>query len=105
MQMPGLPGSVHGLARGVVTADDYQQVFAPLVDRCALPDKDETAPQSAGFQSAVSLGCLLGGKGVGDPQAQGAGLSQIGQVLARTRPRPRRRFRSEIPQATIVLMP
>lgn len=34
MQMSGLPDGVHGLeARGTVTSDDYDRVFAPLVDR------------------------------------------------------------------------
>jgi len=34
VQMSGLPGGVHGLeARGTVTSEDYDQVFAPLVDR------------------------------------------------------------------------
>ena len=34
MQMSGLPDGVHGLeARGTVTSDDYDGVFAPLVDR------------------------------------------------------------------------
>jgi hypothetical protein len=33
MQMSGLPDGVHGLeARGTVTSDDYDRVFAPLVD-------------------------------------------------------------------------
>ena len=34
MQMSGLPDGVHGLeARGTVTSDDYDRVFAPLVDQ------------------------------------------------------------------------
>jgi hypothetical protein len=34
MQTSGLPDGVHGLeARGTVTSDDYDGVFAPLVDR------------------------------------------------------------------------
>jgi hypothetical protein len=33
-QMSALPAGVHGLeARGTLTSDDYDRVFAPLVDR------------------------------------------------------------------------
>lgn len=39
-ELSDLPGGVHGLdARGTVTADDYAQAFAPLVDRVERADE------------------------------------------------------------------